>query len=223
MRHFRKFIIVFSALMFSFAAYANMNDEIMAIGDSGKHALESVPNADISNLRTNSLKNQEEYKPLIDTIMQQATANLPQKQQLQPVPNAILFVSFSMPDSLLFALADEAAEYHIPVVIRGLIQNDFKQTVETFARLNRDAKKQNLNFSGVSIDPIWFQQFNITAVPALVVNLRPENCAQASLCPNLPFDVVYGNAHLKKSLELIAERGESAALVAKHILEQGYV
>ena len=215
--------ILWSALLCVGTSYANTNDLMAHVNTVGQRALASVPSAGIKVLKTNSLKNQADYKPLIDTLMQQATSNVPQKQHLQPVPNAILFVSFSMPESLLFALADEAADFNIPVVIKGLVQNDFKKTIETFDRLHRKAKKQHLTFNGVSIDPVWFQQFNITAGPALVVSLRPLRCETATVCPNLPFDVVYGNAHLKKGLELIAERGDAAPMTAKHILEQGHV
>ena len=99
----------------------------------------------------------------------------------------------------------------------------FKQTVATFSRLSHEAQKQHLNFKGVSIDPVWFTQFNITAVPALVVSSRPASCHAASVCANQPFDVVYGNTQLKKGLEIIVDRGENASLVAKKILEQGHV
>ena len=216
-------IIVLSVLMFSGVSIANMNDDLMAFDATGRRALASIPSDDINALKKSSIKNQADYKPLIDTLMQQATSNVPKKQHLQPVPNAILFVSFSMPESLLFALADEAADFNMPVVIRGLVQNDFKKTIATFERLHREAKKQHLKFNGVSIDPVWFQQFNITSVPALVVSLRPERCETTTVCPNLPFDVVYGNAHLKKGLELIVARGDAAPMTAKHILEQGHV
>ena len=139
------------------------------------------------------------------------------------LPEAILFVSFSMPQSLLLSLADQAAQFDIPVVIKGLVNNDFKQTVATFSRLSHEAQKQHLNFKGVSIDPVWFSQFNITAVPALVVSERPARCLASSICANQPFDVVYGNAQLKKGLEIIADRGEEASSVARKILEQGHV
>ena len=95
-----------------------------------------------------------------------------------------------------------------------------KTIVDIFYEL---AKKNHLNFKGVSIDPLWFEQFNISAVPALVVSARPANCEPQSLCANQAFDVVYGNASLKNSLELVAEKGETASLLAKSILENGHV
>ncbi len=154
----------------------------------------------------------------IATLRTQSLMFLPQvsinkSPALKKNPAAILFVSFSMPEPLLLNLADEAAAMHIPVVIKGLKNNDFKQTVATFSRLSQQAQKQQLNFKGVSIDPHWFNQFHITAVPALVVSTDAQT-----------FDVVYGNASIKKGLELIAQRGEApTARIAKNILEQGHV
>ena len=108
-------------------------------------------------------------------------------------------------------------------MINGLVEGDFKKTIETFKRLNADAKKQHLHFKGVSIDPVWFTQFHITSVPALVVTELPKACALAQDCEPQPFDVVYGNASLKNALELIAKKGEAAPRRAQVILENGHV
>ena len=183
----------------------------------------AITNDGIGRLQVISAQVKNDNRALIDAFMKEAKLGLQNKQGPQAAPDAILFVSFSMPESLLLSLSDQAAQFNIPVVIKGLVNNDFKQTVATFSRLSHEAKKQHLNFKGVSIDPVWFTQFNITAVPALVVSYRPASCDTASICVNQPFDVVYGNAQLKKGLEIIAERGESASLVAKKILEQGHV
>lgn len=170
-----------------------------------------------------SANTNDDNQALIDAFIKETKLGLHHKQGLQAAPDAILLVSFSMPDSLLLGLANEAAQFNIPMVINGLVNNDFKQTVARFSCLSHEAEKQHLNFKGISIDPVWFSQFNIRAVPALVVSYRPASCQAASVCANQPFDVVYGNTPLKKCLELIAERGENASLVAKNILEQGHV
>lgn len=197
---------------------ANTNDEISALQASSA-AQSKVSRFTIDTITRASSLNQNDNRALIDAFMNEAKLGLQNKQGPQAAPDAILFVSFSMPESLLLGLADQAAQFNIPVVIKGLVNNDFKQTVATFSRLSHEAQKQQLNFKGVSVDPVWFTQFNITAVPALVVSYRPS----ASVRANQPFDVVYGNTQLKKGLEIIAERGENASLVAKKILEQGHV
>ena len=107
--------------------------------------------------------------------------------------------------------------------MNGLKDNDFKKTIETFASLHQKAEKQHLNFQGISIDPVWFQQFSISKVPALVVTERPAHCEAQTVCINQPFDVVYGNASIKKSLALIAEKGTAGSAIAKKILGDGHV
>lgn len=216
-----KTVVFFAVLSCSLSVFANTNDDIMAYQAQGKAVAAQVSPATLSQFKMSSVQSQAQNKPLIDTIMQQARASLPQKQQAQAAPDAVLFVSFSMPDPLLFQLANEAARLDIPVVLNGLVDGDFKKTIEKFASLNKKAKKQHLNFQGVSIDPVWFEQFKISAVPALVVSPRPASCEAQTVCANRSFDVVYGNASLKNSLELIAEKGEHAVIV-QNLLEQGH-
>lgn len=200
---------------------ANTNDEIRAYQVQSAARVAHVDTTTLENFKISAQQTQTQNKPLIDTLMQQARSSLPKKQQTQQAPDAVLFVSFSMPDSLLFQLADEAARFDIPVVLNGLVDGDFKKTVEKFAALHKKAKKQHRNFKGVSIDPVWFEQFKIQTVPALVVSPRPAGCETQTICPNRPFDVVYGNASLKNSLELIAEKG-IASKTAQTILEQDH-
>lgn len=202
---------------------ANMNDALRTYQADGLIQAARISTKQIDTLQAASNQSQSEHKTLIDTLMQGSVNGLQTRQKPQGVEGAVLFVSFSMPDPLLFALADEAARFHIPVVINGLVDGDFKKTIETFKRLNLEAKKNHLNFKGVSIDPVWFTQFNITSVPALVVVAGQTSCTPGEVCDNQLFDVVYGNAHVKNSLELIAEKGENAALRARTILEIGHV
>ena len=59
-------------------------------------------------------------------------------------------------------------------------------------------------------------------MPALVVTTPSHACMTGSDCVQ-PFDVVYGNASIKKALELIAEKGDAAVQRAQTILEKGHV
>ena len=218
-----KTLLLVSLMSWAVLCAANPIDGIGWLQGLSTQVQTEVSSSTIDNAARASAQTQNDNRTLIDNFMKKAKLGLQNKQGPQAAPDAILFVSFSMPESLLLGLADQAAQFDIPVVIKGLVNNDFKQTVATFSRLSHEAQKQHLNFKGVSIDPVWFTQFNITAVPALVVSYRPTNCLASSICANQPFDVVYGNTQLKKGLELIAARGEEASLVAKKILEQGHV
>lgn len=215
--------LLMSLMVWAAFGHANTNDMIRAYQAEGQRKVAEIAMAHIATLKAASMQNQLEHKSLIDTLLLSVPPGLQAQQKPKEAQGAIIFVSFSMPDSLLFALADEAAHFNIPVVINGLVDGDFKKTIETFKRLNREAKKQQLNFQGVSIDPVWFTQFQITSVPALVVTKHSKSCEVGTVCPTSSFDVVYGNASLKKGLELIAQKGDAAPAVAQKILESGHV
>lgn len=204
-------------------SFANTNDFIRKTEAEGVREAAKISRQDIEVIKQLSARNKTENGALIASFIQGAKSGLPSVQRGQAADGAILFVSFSMPESLLFKLADEAAQFNIPVVINGLVDGDFKKTITTFTRLNQQAKKQKQNFAGISIDPVWFEQFHITSVPALVVTARPAHCEPQQICAGQPFDVIYGNASVRKSLELIREKGDDAPHIAEVILESGHV
>lgn len=209
-------------MCFAMLGAANTNDTLSAYQAQGVLEASRITSTQLNALKATSEKTQSDNKSLIDTLMQGATKGLQRKQQPQGVDGAVLFVSFSMPESLLLALADEAATFDIPVVINGLVEGDFKKTIEVFKHINSEAKAKGLHVEGLSIDPLWFSQFQIKSVPALVVSPKPKSCSNKSACTNQPFDVVYGNTNLKQSLELIVRKGEAASETAQSILEQAH-
>ena len=95
----------------------------------------------------------------------------------------------------------DATRFGVPATIRGWLNNDLRKTA---ARMFELSKKQK--DIGVQIDPTLFEQYGITAVPALVVT-----------CPG-HFDVIRGSLPLKAMLEKIAEQGECAS-TARQLME----
>jgi conjugal transfer pilus assembly protein TrbC len=69
-----------------------------------------------------------------------------------------IFVSFSMPESVLIKLDKIASQIGAKLIIRGLKDNSFKETV-TY-----------LKGKAVEIDPKSFEQFDIKQVPAFVIS-----------------------------------------------------
>ncbi|MDA7742522.1 type-F conjugative transfer system pilin assembly protein TrbC, partial [Francisellaceae bacterium] len=135
---------------------------------------------------------------------------------------AMLFISTSMPASLIIDMSKQAAKYNIPVILRGLIDNSMPKTLQAILNIKSVALKANIKFAGVSIDPVWFDQFDITAVPAFVVTKRPAGCIFQKTCKNQPYDVIYGNQSIHDSLEEISKQGTSAPKeVASTILKNG--
>jgi conjugal transfer pilus assembly protein TrbC len=215
--------VVFTVLLSTcITSYANINDDRAAISAANDASKDIHLTEALAVFREHSYQSQKDAKPFVDGVLKSARMHAPIRQKPKATEGALLFVSFSMPEPLLLELADEAHALNIPLVIRGLVDNDFKKTIETFARLRDHAEKQHRHFDGLSVDPLWFAQFHIESVPALVLSPSLSACDASRAC-DPRFDVVYGNSRLKKGLSVIAERGDSASQLARNILEKGHV
>jgi conjugal transfer pilus assembly protein TrbC len=109
----------------------------------------------------------------------------------KPATGALYFVSFSVPETGLKRMLHETRAYHIPALLRGLVDNSMPATVQAVRTLVEGGATD-----GVQIDPPSFARYGITAVPALVVR-----CEQG-------FDVVRGNLQLKQALEKVRDGGD---------------
>lgn len=114
---------------------------------------------------------------------------------------AVYFVSLGIPHEGLLPMLQDAARLNIPATIRGLINNDFRQTASRVFELTKEDKGV-----GVQIDPTLYSDYHITVVPALVVT-----------CPG-HYDVIRGSLPLRDALQKIAEQGECAG-TARKLLE----
>jgi type-F conjugative transfer system pilin assembly protein TrbC len=106
----------------------------------------------------------------------------------------LIFVSFSMPEPSLKQWLIEAHQAGAHVVIRGLKNNSFKETASIMTKLLKDT-----NAGGIELNPVAFQKYKITKVPAVVVvNNESQN-----------YDVVYGNVTLEYALKEIRKRNKA--------------
>ncbi|MDT1914036.1 type-F conjugative transfer system pilin assembly protein TrbC, partial [Acinetobacter baumannii] len=78
----------------------------------------------------------------------------------------IAFVSFSMPEEDIRNLINEMAKVKGGVVIRGLVDDDFKKTVAKVASL------KTKDGAGLMIDPTLFQLFDVKQVPTYVIPMQ---------------------------------------------------
>lgn len=107
---------------------------------------------------------------------------------------AIYFVSLGIPEEGLLPMLGDATRLGIPATIRGWLNNDLRKTAARMFELSK--KDKNI---GVQIDPTMFEQYGITAVPALVVTCQGH------------FDVIRGSLPLQAMLQKVAEQGDCAA------------
>ena len=110
-----------------------------------------------------------------------------------------------MPKTALTQLMQQASDLNVPVVIRGLWENDFAATVNKVQSLILSENGDTI-LGGVEINPVWFKQFNIQQVPAFVA-INKGQCIGDPPCDAANFDVVYGNVSLYNALETIANKG----------------
>lgn len=208
-------------ILMSVCAFSNFNDEVSQY--------RSVESSTLNHQKSSV----DQFKGLSSVAVQKKRAMIHKfLNRIQPSSNlnrndqnsndALLFISFSMPNALILNLSDQAHQYHIPIVIRGLVDNDVKKTLQKILALKTMAKKTHQLFTGVSVDPVWFSQFDITAVPAFVVTHRPEECEPQKRCTHQPFDVIYGNQSIQDSLIEISKDGSKEIKpIAKKFLSAG--
>lgn len=189
----------------SFVVFANTNDVLSAARLKKEVAQKKIERAELKAFEKTSQTHTKPYQGFVEKM--RLTHDLSETHE-DSVYDAMLLVSFSMPNTLLFSLADEASTYGIPLIIKGLKEDDFKKTIDTFYKLNKCASKENLKFEGVSIDPFYFQEHHIEKVPALVLIKRPSQCLPHTPCPLQKADVIYGNSKIKDALLTIKSKGE---------------
>ena len=133
----------------------------------------------------------------------------------EPQQGALIFVSFSMPKASLKQILVQAKAYHIPVVIRGLVNNSFVETKASLDKILREKTKsekigESILNGAVALNPMWFRQFKIKQVPAFVVYSRGASCPLGKSCDNVKYDVLYGNISVDQALDIFKSKGSSS-------------
>lgn len=129
--------------------------------------------------------------------------------------SVMVFVSLSMPRQSLIAVLHDANKIKASVIMRGLVHNSFKETVQEIANLVKEAGS-----GGIAFDPLAFKKFDIEAVPAVVV-INPEHpCLTQQHCDRQrDYDVMSGNIPLSAALREIRDRGVAAPDEARHAFD----
>ncbi|HBD7476124.1 TPA: type-F conjugative transfer system pilin assembly protein TrbC [Legionella pneumophila] len=110
-------------------------------------------------------------------------------QQALSAEQASVFVSFSMPETLLEETLKESSRMQIPAYLNGLYHDSMQETALKMMALSEKIPNLNLN-----IDPTLFERFGIRQVPALVVEKEKD------------FDVIYGHLPLHEGLSRMGRR-----------------
>jgi len=180
----------------------------------------AVPQLDMSDVMTNEQMLAEararvegieapdiDFEVLGDTLGYDMEAEI--KSHEDPVKETLyIFVSFSMPDDLIKDYIQSAAQVDGLVVISGLLNNKFLDTVskiEDFVYVEDGEAK-----GGVMIDPKAFETFGVTTVPTIVLaeNML-EPCRTAECDREIPIhDRISGAVTLEYALTQFARDGD---------------
>ncbi|WP_233270682.1 type-F conjugative transfer system pilin assembly protein TrbC [Chachezhania sediminis] len=130
-----------------------------------------------------------------------------------------LFASFSMPDTALRDMMEEASLRGVPILFRGFVGNSVFDTRAALERVFGEAAQS----PGFLIDPTFFARFDVDVVPQVIAVAGPLEVCETSGCegdPAPPHDRVKGNVPLDFALQLIAREGDVAAGIARPMLEE---
>jgi type-F conjugative transfer system pilin assembly protein TrbC len=124
-------------------------------------------------------------------------ASQARKEGKYPSP-VFVFVSSSLPDVTMKALVSQSQAAGVPLVFRGLIKNDIKQTAKYIHAIVGSDQSN----AGILIDPTLFERFSIDKVPAFTVAEGLNECgAQTTYCPVDRYATVFGDVTLDYALE----------------------
>lgn len=166
---------------------------------------------DAEQAKAHAMQNMQRFD--LQQLTQTASASTNDKPSDSHVSSPVMiFVSFSMPKDSLKLWIEQANKIGAKVVLRGLVNNSFKQTKASVSQVIEKGQ------GGLQIDPTLFTRFSIQKVPAVVIT-------QAASCPGTmscspAFDVIYGNVSLDYALEKLAKANTVRAFIARDALQK---
>lgn len=158
----------------------------------------NMPSIDLATLIPNKLQ----LEQLINQS-QKAMSEVPENS------NIALFLSFTTLDKdTVLMYAKQAVKYNIPIVLRGFINNSFKET-GTYIKVIREQFPELT----ILIDPPAYEKYDITVIPALVVSKSAANPIKDGC--NSPGDYVkvYGEVSIAGMLDYVRFNSKNPALV----------
>lgn len=209
-------------LLYHSVASGYSPDELNALAGREQRSLSAPPASTQTAL--------PDERPFIETARDQgrlwhkrltpsALQGLASTQQFNPntTPSGVMvFVSLTMPDSSLRALLKQSEAWQVPLVIQGVLPEGFMATTDKIQRLLKTGEKDTIK-SGFTINPEWFQTFNIREVPTFVA-VKPGRCLPKQPCGERDYDIVKGNVSIADALAHLAQ-GDNPDVV-RRLLER---
>lgn len=119
--------------------------------------------------------------------------------------NLRIFVSSSMPISMLRAYSMEAAKYGGSLVFKGLPGGSFKELIKLVMQISNEGAKGEGGFGHIQIDDQVFEKFGIDSVPSIVLSKNEGEGFLSTDNEQEEFDKVEGAIEVRLALEKFAE------------------
>lgn len=130
-------------------------------------------------------------------------------------PPPVVFISFSMPEESLRALLRDAVHTGSPLVLRGMVDNSMKRTMERLGELLGNGKSVvDGPAPSLAIDPTLFERFAVDKVPTFVLPLEAAAPCTPSGCPVPDHLKLAGDVSLAYALGVMA-RGAAGTPLGK--------
>lgn len=163
------------------------------------------------------LQQDKNFQHFVTELQDKALAPHAQHTQSQRSSGLYVFVSFSLGETALLNLAQEAKIYGATLVLRGFKDGSYAQTVQSLQKIILETGQ------GVLIDPELFSLFSVTAVPTYVLSKPFPLQAQEHTYTPL-HDRLQGYVSIHYVLEVFAKKGtltqEAHSLLVNSLLKR---
>lgn len=187
----------------------NLQKTISKHQDLGKITSNAISKADSAKYKAHINRLFKSISPTLDLEQMEEAYKEKQHKHLDQL---MIFVSSSMPKEALIQYSIQSKKAGAVLVLRGLINNSFKQTTSFIYSLNKQGTM-------AIIDPLSYRNFNITQIPQIVVIADNHGCKWGR-CQHTPkHDKIQGNITLEYALEQIIDKGEFTKKEASRFLK----
>lgn len=121
-------------------------------------------------------------------------------QEKQKGAQLMVFISTSMSEKSIKQWAQQADVLGAELVIRGFINNSFRETVALARKLFADSQ-----VGGFNIDPFKFKSYGVEIVPTVILDVNGKT------------DIVQGDIGLIEALKLIQANGDNSKDAANYL------
>ncbi|AUR52048.1 type-F conjugative transfer system pilin assembly protein TrbC [Aquella oligotrophica] len=162
-----------------------------------KIGVSSLPAIDMSELKPHKIN--------IEDLIKQNQVNMAKSADKGDIALFLSFKGMERDDILLYCR--QATKYNIPIVLRGFINNSFKETMAYIKPL-----RELFPTVSIIVDPPAYDKYNITAVPALIVSKLPANPVRDGCNSTGDYAKVSGMVSIQAMLDYVRLNSKIPAL-----------